>query len=481
MKNLRRTNIVGTIGPASQSEEMLTKLMNAGLNVTRINFSHGGFEENAEKIETIKKVRKALNKPVALLLDTKGPEIRTGKLESGDEKVVIEEGQTFTFLYDDVIGNNTKTSIGYKNLYQDVIPGAKILVDDGAIEFEVVEIKGKDVVCKALNTGRLGSRKTVNVPGLKLNLPALSEKDIADITNGIKAGFDFIAASFVRRADDVKQIRKLLNDNGGEKVGIISKIESQEGIDNFEEILELSDGIMVARGDMGVEIPMEQVPVVQKHMIKRCNAVGKPVITATQMLETMISNPRPTRAEVSDVANAVYDRTSCIMLSGECAMGKYPVECVETMVKISNSIESSVNYWGRFIKKELHCEKTDDILQNIAYTSCAMAQHMKSDAIVAYTHTGSSVRRLAGIGPGCPIIAVTDDEKTFHQLSVVWGVTPILVEADEVPDKMIEKGIEKLKAEGILEPKDVVVLSGGAQKVLHKTSTQKVIGGVLKI
>ena len=481
MKNLRRTNIVGTIGPASESEARLTELMNAGLNVTRINFSHGGYEENATKIDTIKKVRKALKRPVALLLDTKGPEIRTGKLESGDEKVVIEEGQTFTFLHDEVIGNNTKTSIGYKNLYQDVVPGARILVDDGAIEFEVVEIKGKDVVCKALNTGRLGSRKTVNVPGLKLNLPALSEKDIADITNGIKAGFDYIAASFVRRADDVNQIRKLLNDNGGERVGIISKIESQEGIDNFEEILELSDGIMVARGDMGVEIPMEQVPVVQKHMIKRCNAVGKPVITATQMLETMISNPRPTRAEVSDVANAVYDRTSCIMLSGECAMGKYPVECVETMVKISNSIESSVNYWKRFTKRELYCGKSEDILENIAYTSCAMAEHMNADAIVAYTHTGKSIERLAGMGPGCPIIAVTDDEKTFNKLSVVWNVLPVLVEGETAPDAIIEKGIEKLKADGTLETGDVVVLSGGAQTLVCKKCTQKVIGGVLKI
>jgi len=481
VKNLRRTNIVGTIGPASESEEMLTKLMNTGLNVTRINFSHGGYEENSSKIDTIKKVRKALKRPVALVLDTKGPEIRTGKLESGDEKVVIEEGQEFTFLYDDVIGNNTKTSIGYKNLYQDVVPGARILVDDGAIEFKVVEIKGKDVVCKAMNTGRLGSRKTVNVPGLKLNLPALSEKDIADITNGIKAGFDYIAASFVRRADDVNQIRKLLNDNGGERVGIISKIESQEGIDNFEEILALSDGIMVARGDMGVEIPMEQVPVVQKHMIKRCNAVGKPVITATQMLESMISNPRPTRAEVSDVANAVYDRTSCIMLSGECAMGKYPVECVETMVKISNSIESSVNYWKRFTKRGLYCGKSDDVLENIAYTSCAMAEHMNADAIVAYTHTGKSAEKLAGMGAGCPIIAVTDDEKTFNKLSVVWNVLPVLVEGEATPDATIEKGIEKLKADGTLETGDVVVLSGGAQTCLNKTCEEKVIGGVIKI
>ena len=481
MKNLRRTNIIGTIGPASESEEMLTKLVNAGLNVTRINFSHGGYEENEVKINTIKKVREKLNKPVALMLDTKGPEIRTGKLESGDEKVLINEGQEFTFLYEDVLGNNTKTSIGYKNLYQDVVPGAKILVDDGAIEFEVVEIKDKDIVCKALNTGKLGSRKTVNVPGLKLNLPALSAKDIDDITKGIKAGFDYIAASFVRRASDVQEIRKLLNDNGGERVKIISKIESQEGIDNFEEILELSDGIMVARGDMGVEIPMEQVPVVQKHFIKRCNAVGKPVVTATQMLETMTSNPRPTRAEVSDVANAVYDRTSCIMLSGECAMGKYPVECVETMVKISKSIEGTVNYWKRFIKKGSNAEKSEDIEKNIAYTTCAMAEHIDASAIATYTHTGDSVRKLAGMGAGCPILAVTDDQKTFNQLSLVWNVYPVLITGETTPESTLEKGIEKLKADGILESGDTVVLSGGANTFVDTKCEKKIIGGIVRI
>ena len=293
---LRKTNIIGTIGPASENEEMFTKLVEAGLNVARINFSHGGYEENAEKIATIKRVREKLNKPVALLLDTKGPEIRTGKLESGDEKVTINEGQEFTFVHEDIIGNETKTTISYKNLYQDVKPGAKILVDDGAIEFEVVEVNGKDIKCKALNTGKLGSRKTVNVPGLKLNLPALAQKDIDDITNGVKAGFDMIAASFVRRASDVQAIRDLLKANGGEHIKIISKIESQEGIDNFEEILALSDGIMVARGDMGVEIPMEQVPVVQKHFIKRCNQVGKPVVTATQMLESMTYKPKTNKS-----------------------------------------------------------------------------------------------------------------------------------------------------------------------------------------
>ncbi len=473
---LRKTNIIGTIGPASESEEMFTNLVKAGLNVARINFSHGGYEENAEKIATIKRVREKLNKPVALLLDTKGPEIRTGKLESGDEKVTIKEGQEFTFVYDDIIGNETKTTVSYKNLYQDVKPGAKILVDDGAIEFQVVEIKGKDILCKALNTGRLGSRKTMNVPGLKLNLPALAQKDIDDITNGIKAGFDFIAASFVRRAQDVQEIRKLLNENGGENIKIISKIESQEGIDNFEEILELSDGIMVARGDMGVEIPMEQVPVVQKHFIKRCNQVGKPVVTATQMLESMTQNPRPTRAEVSDVANAVYDVTSCIMLSGECAMGKYPVECVEAMVKISKNVEGSINYWKRFNKKTINIDP-QDLEKNVAYTTCVTAQKLQADAIVAYTHTGDSARNIAGLGAGCPIFAITDSEKTYYQLSVAWNVTPILVKGEKTIEDMLQKGIKELENEGVLEKGDKIVLAGGP-KILPNATENKVIGGV---
>lgn len=477
---LRKTNIIGTIGPASDNEEMFTKLVEAGLNVARINFSHGGYEENAEKIATIKRVREKLNKSVALLLDTKGPEIRTGKLESGDEKVTIEEGQEFTFIHDDIIGNNTKTTVTYKDLYKDVKPGAKILVDDGAIEFEVVSVEGKDIKCKALNTAKLGSRKTMNVPGLKLNLPALAQKDIEDITNGVKAGFDFIAASFVRRASDVQAIRELLNKNGGEHVKIISKIESQEGIDNFEEILELSDGIMVARGDMGVEIPMEQVPIVQKHFIKRCNQVGKPVVTATQMLESMTSSPRPTRAEVSDVANAVYDVTSCIMLSGECAMGKYPVECVKTMVKISKAIEGTVNYWKRFNKKDFKKIDSEDLERNIAYTTCVTAEQVKADAIVAYTHKGDSVRYIAGMGPGCPIFAITDNESTFYQLSVAWNVTPILVKDGKTIEDTIQKGIAELEKTSILEKGDKIVLAGGS-KILPEATENKVIGGVARV
>lgn len=479
MKDFRKTKIIGTIGPASESEEMLTKLMNAGLNVCRINFSHGGYEENAEKIATIKRVRKNLNVPISMALDTKGPEIRTGKLESGDEKVTITEGQEFTFVHDDIIGNNTKATLSYKELYKDVKTGSTILVDDGAIEFRVKEVIGQDILCVAQNTGRLGSRKTMNIPDAIVELPALGEKDIKDITNGVKAGFDYIFASFVRRADDVRQIRKLLDDNGGQHIGIISKIESQEGIDKFEEILAESDGIMVARGDMGVEIPFYQVPIVQKHIIKRCNEVGKPVITATQMLESMTSNPRPTRAEVSDVANAVYDLTGCIMLSGECAMGKYPVECVTDMDKISKAIEGDLHYWKRFDARGNTFDK-DDLKGNIAYTSCVTAKEVNADAIVAYTHSGETAYLLSGCRPACPIIAVTDDEKTYHKLALAQNVLPVYVEGGANIDETIGKGIAMLEKEGTLEKGDKVVIAGG-DKILANEKESQVLGGIMRI
>ena len=479
-KVLRKTKIVGTIGPASESPEMLEKLFNAGLNVTRINFSHGGYEENGEKIENIKNVRKKLNRPVALLLDTKGPEIRTGMLVTGkNEKMTIEEGQEFTFVNDEIVGDNTKVSVSYKELYKDVSVGGTLLVDDGALEFEITEIKGKDIVCKALNTGRLGSRKTMNVPGVKVDLPALTEKDIADITEGIKRGFDYIAASFVRKASDVLALRKLLDDNGGERVKIISKIENQEGIDNFEEILALSDGIMVARGDMGVEIPMEQVPIVQKRFIKRCNQVGKPVITATQMLESMTTNPRPTRAEVSDVANAVYDKTGAIMLSGECAMGNYPVECVEVMSKISKAIEAETHYWRRF-NRYAPSYDFNDLESHIAYTTIATAQNMNAAGIVAYTKSGDSIRKLAGFPCACPIFAITDDEKTFNQLAVSVNVCPILVDGANSIDEVLKKGIERIKQDELVEKGDIVVISGGA-KILSSQDDNKTFAGMLRI
>ena len=481
MKKIRKTKIIGTIGPASESEEMLKKLMQAGLNVCRINFSHGGYEENASKIEAVKKCREELGLPIALALDTKGPEIRTGKMTTGNEKVEIVEGQEFIFVHDEIIGDNTKVHVDYSNLYQEVKIGDTILVDDGALEFEVKEIRDKDIVCMAKNTAKLGQRKSINIPGVALDIPALSEKDIRDITAGVKEGeFDFIFASFIRRADDVKQIRELLDANGGEHIGIISKIESQEGIENFDEILEVSDGIMVARGDMGIEIPLEDVPIVQKDFITKCNIAGKPVITATQMLESMITNPRPTRAEVSDVANAVYDQTSGIMLSGECAVGQYPVECVEDMNRISLAVEDKLHYWRRFESKKDLFLHNRSLKSDIAYLSCVTANEVEAVAIVAYTHTAESVNLISGFRPGCPIIAITDDKKTYYRLALTQNVTPILVEGEKCIDDTIGKGIDILEEKGILEQGDKIAISGG-DKILPNKKESHVIGGIMLI
>lgn len=479
MYKFRKTKIIGTIGPASESEEMITDLMKEGLNVCRINFSHGGYEENEDKIVNIKKCREKLNLPIALALDTKGPEIRSGKLESGDKKVTIKEGQTFTFVHDDIIGDNTKSTISYKDLYKDVKIGSTILVDDGALEFEVTEINNKDIICVAKNTGELGSRKTMNIPGVELELPALSEKDIADITKGIEAGFDYIFASFIRRKDDVLQIRKLLDKNGGKDIGIISKIESQEGLDNFDEILEVSDGIMVARGDMGVEIPMEEVPIMQKELIKTCIKAGKPVITATQMLESMITNPRPTRAEVSDVANAVYDLTDCIMLSGECAMGKYPVECVKDMDRISLAIEKDLKYWKRFYERGYRAIP-GNLKSDIAYSACHTAADIDASAIVAYTHSGETATLLSACRPKCPIIAITDNKRVFYKLSLPQNVVPVYIEPKESIDDTIERGIKQIEKDGIIEKGSVIVIAGG-NKLRPEEKESQVIGGIMKI
>lgn len=480
MKDFRKTKIIGTIGPASESEEMLTKLMKAGLNVCRINFSHGGFEENAVKIQTIKNVREKLGLPIALALDTKGPEIRTGKLESGDEKVVIHEGQEFTFVKDDIIGNETKTTISYKDLYKDVKPGTTILVDDGTLEFEVKEVVGTDIVTVAKNTAKLGSRKTMNIRGVKVNLPALAQKDIDDITNGVKAGFDYIFASFVRRADDVRQIRKLLNDNGGQEIEIISKIESQEGVDNMDEIIELSDGIMVARGDMGVEIPLENVPIVQKQLIKKCNEAGKPVIVATQMLESMQSNPRPTRAETSDVANAIYDLTSCIMLSGECAMGKYPVECVEVMNKIALAIESDLNYTKRFDCTRFDHDIVEDPRHQAAYNAVETILNSNADAVACYTRSGRSAEYLSSMRTEVPVLIITDNEKTYNKMSLIQGVQVVLVDTKNAVNDMIEDGILKFESNGILKKGDKVVIAG-VDSELGNTRKYAAFSGVINI
>ena len=476
-KNLRKTKIVGTIGPAS--EHRLEELFKEGLNVTRINYSHGSWEEQSEKTEEILRLREEMDIPVALLLDMQGPEIRTGMLVTGkNDKIKLEDGQKFTLVNEDIIGDKDRVSVTYKELYKDLKPGAKVLIDDGAIELVVDEIVDKDIVCTVVHGNGLGSRKTMNLPGTAVRLPALKQKDIDDLKTACEHGYDYVAMSFTRNKDDIDQVRKVLDENGGKDIKIVTKVENVEGLEHMEEIVANADVQMIARGDMATETDFTEPPVMQKKFIKLSNRASKPAITATQMLESMTYNPLPTRAEASDVANAIYDRTSAIMLSGECAMGKFPVECVKTMVKIANRVEPEIDYWKRFKNNEN--VDLSDLETKIAYSTCVTAMNMEADAIVCYTNSGDSARRLAGLGAGCPILAITDNKRTFNQLSIVWNVTPIYVEKQESIDKTVELGIKKLQDKEILEKGDIVVVSGGA-KLMSYTSDSKVIGGIVKI
>ena len=477
MKQLRKTKIVGTIGPASENK--LEELFAAGLNVTRVNYSHGSWDEQSEKTENIIKLRKELDIPVALLLDMKGPEIRTGMLYTGkNTKIQLKDGQKFTLVNDDIEGNEEKVSVTYKELYKDVVPGTKILIDDGAIDLKVDEVVGKDIVCTVVHGNGLGSRKTMNLPGTVIRLPGLAEKDIADLKTACEHDYDFVAISFARNLDDIRQVRKVLDENGGKDIQIITKVENVEGISNLDDILKEADAQMIARGDMATETDFTEPPIVQKRIIKTSNELCKPAITATQMLESMTHQPLPTRAEASDVANAIYDRTSAIMLSGECAQGDYPVECVQTMDKIARRVEPTINYWRRFDENEN--VELNDLESNISYSACVIAKNIKADAIVCYTNSGNSARRLAGMGAGCPILAITDNRRTFNQLALAWNVTPVLVEKQETIDKTIEAGLKKLQDKEILEKGDTVVLSSGS-KMLDNASESKIIGGVVRI
>ena len=479
---MRKTKIVCTIGPATKEVETLKKLILEGMNVARINFSHGSYESQKVYIENVKKAREELNMPVALLLDTQGPEIRTGVLEK--MPVELKADDLFTLVNDDIVGNKERVSVTYKELYKDINVGTQILIDDGKIELEVIEIKDKDVVCKVTNGGFLGNRKSINLPGTHVNLPSLKEKDVQDLKDGCMADFDFIAASFVRNAQDVKLIRKVLDENGGKDIKIISKIENQEGIDNLDEIIEISDGIMVARGDLGVEIPYYEVPIMQKKFIQKCNNAGKMVITATQMLDSMTENPNPTRAEVSDVANAIFDVTGAIMLSGESAMGKYPVKCVETMNKIATAVEENIKYWKRYTRRE-HDLKDMNYEFNLSHSVTSTAMEMQAKAIFAYTQTGNTPRMVASFLPSCPIYAITNNEKTYRQLSLCWDTTPILIKDKTKPNDVISAGIEEAKKKGYVQEGDIVVIAGGASivssKDLGEEAMNRTIGGVLKI
>ena len=432
-KDLKKTKIVGTIGPAS--EHMLEDLFEAGLNVCRINYSHGSWDEQSEKTEDIIRLRKELDLPIAMILDMQGPEIRTGMLVTGkNEKIKLEDGQKFTLVNEDIVGDKDRVSVSYKNLYQDLKKGSKVLIDDGAIELVVDEIVGKDIVCTVVHGNGLGSRKTMNLPGTPVRLPALKEKDIADLKTACEHDYDYVAMSFARNEDDIRQVREVLDANGGKDIKIITKVENVEGLSNMEIIVNKADAQMIARGDMATETDFTEPPIMQKKFIKLSNKANKPAITATQMLESMMSNPLPTRAEASDVANAIYDRTSAIMLSGECAMGKFPLECVKTMSKIAHRIEPEIDYWKKF--DENKNIELNDLEANIVYSTCVMAKNTKADAIVCYTNSGDTARKFSGMGAGCPILAVTDNRRTFNQLALAWNVFPVYVEAGETIDEI---------------------------------------------
>ncbi|MBQ9298378.1 MAG: pyruvate kinase [Clostridia bacterium] len=477
---MRKTKIVCTIGPASDNEEILKKLMLAGMNAARINFSHGSFKEQEEKIKKIKKVSKELGLNIPLILDTKGPEVRIGKFEDGE--IFLKPGDTFSLVPDEIMGTQYEFSVSYKDLYKELKHGDKLLIDDGLIEVEVITIKDKKIYCKVISGGKLSNRKSINIPGKRLNLPSLTEKDRDDILNGIKADFDFIAASFIRSAKDVMEIRKLLNDNGGENIKIISKIENQEGVDNFDEILDVSDGIMVARGDLSVEIPMAKVPMIQKEFIKKTYLNGKIVITATQMLESMINNPRPTRAEVSDISNAIYDATSAIMLSGETATGKYPVDCVEMMSNISEETENAIHYWKRYLGRNYDLENKGyrfSLYNGIA----AGAMNLKAKAILAYTLSGDTPGILSAFCPTCPIYAITGSPTVARQMNLCWNVFPILVKNQKNVDKMLETAIDELRLKGEINKGDILLIAGGAEILpdVEDAELNKVIGGIIKV
>jgi len=477
MKPIRKTKIVGTIGPASENK--LEELFEAGLNVCRINYSHGSWDEQSEKSETIMRLREEKDLPIPMLLDMKGPEIRTGMLYTGkNTKIQLKDGQKFTLVNEDITGDEEKVSVTYKELYKDVKPGTKILIDDGAIELKVDEIVGKDIVTTVVHGNGLGSRKTMNLPGTVIRLPGLAEKDIADLKTACEHDYDFVAVSFARNAEDINNVRKVLDENGGKDIQIVTKIENVEGLSNLDTIVDLADAQMIARGDMATETDFTEPPVVQKKLIKMTNKAGKPAITATQMLESMTHQPLPTRAEASDVANAIYDRTSAIMLSGECAQGDYPVECVKTMVKIANRVEPEINYWKRFDENENKDLSTYEM--KVAYSVCVSAKIMNADAIACYTRTGNSARNLAGLGAGCPILAITDNKRTFRQLALAWNVYPVYVETQENVDKTIEAGIKKLQDKEIIEKGDILVLTGGRQ-MLPDAEQSKTIGGIVKI
>ncbi len=456
---IRKTKIVSTIGPASESVEILTDLINSGMNVARLNFSHGDFDEHGARIRNIREAASVTGQTVAILLDTKGPEIRTGSLKDGE--AYLEKGNTAYVTMEEIEGTAERFSVTYPGLINDVHTGSKILLDDGLVELKVEEVlkDQNEIKTTILNNGLLKNKKGVNVPNVSVNLPGITEKDAGDIEFGIEQDVDFIAASFVRRASDVLEIKELLEQHNASHIQIIPKIENQEGVDNIDDILEVSDGLMVARGDLGVEIPPEDVPLVQKKLIKKCNRVGKPVITATQMLDSMQRNPRPTRAEASDVANAIFDGTDAIMLSGETAAGDYPREAVQTMSNIATKTETGLNYKAILDERSKHSDMTitDAISQSVTHT----AINLKVNAVVTPTESGHTARMISKYRPQAPIVAITSSERVNRKLSLVWGVYAVMGPQSESTDDMLDVAVDRGLASGIVTRGDRVIITGG--------------------
>lgn len=455
---MRKTKIVCTIGPATQSEETMLSLAKAGMNVARLNFSHGTHEYHKENIDLLKKVRKELACPLAILLDTRGPEIRTKTLK--EKLVTLKRGETFTLTTKELVGDEGIVSITYEPLPSKLSPGDKILVDDGKLELKVRELSKTDIVCTVVRGGELGEKKGLNLPGIKLDMPYLSERDKEDLLFGIKNDVDFVAASFTRCKEDMIALRKFLDFNGGHSIRIIAKIENAEGINNFDEILNEVDGIMVARGDMGVEIEYEKLPGLQKRFIRKCYQSGKMVITATQMLESMISHPHPTRAEITDVANAVFDGTSAVMLSGETAMGKYPVEAVQTMAKIAEQAEKDA--FEMEVYKGIRYEMDySDTTNAVCDAACTTARDLKAKAIIAVSKYGQTARRMSKFRPYEALVAATPVEKTYHQLALSWGIYPVLARYQKSSEELFLHAIDCAKQLDIVEDGDCVVIAAG--------------------
>lgn len=452
---MRKTKIICTLGPAVDSDERITQIINAGMDCARLNFSHGTHEEQEVRLNRVRRIAGELNRHIPILLDTKGPEIRLKDFENGS--VVVEKGSLFTFDTDkETPGTKERIGLTYDKLAKNVEVGTKILVDDGKIELKVTAIKGSKVICKVITGGKLSNHKSINIPNVEIPMPYLNDVDKSDLLFGIEHNVEYIAASFVRCADDLKKLRKFLKDNGGQDIKVISKIENGQGINNFDEILELSDGIMVARGDMGVEINFEKIPAIQKMMIEKCNREGKIVVTATQMLESMTENPRPTRAEVSDVANAIYDGTTVIMLSGESAAGRHPVEAVRTMANIAVNAENTINYYEKYV------DSSADMEPNLKNAICASAynaaKYLDAKAIVVLTRSGATANILSRFHPECPVIAATISERGRNQLNLVWGITPVAAENLDSADKFVEYAVSKAVESRLVKRGDNIVV-----------------------